>query len=781
MAHAQQDTQRRRLAARVDTMRRDDLIGYALLLAADDWHRIRPGRFVPRDRLLAQTRRHLAPDWPHLAADDGALLAALDGATRAPALLESNGADGSRAACPDGEPVLPPDEPRRAAPLDDLTPLEAVDVANRRRHDGHLPVLAVERAYLRAAGGGDPDAAAYAALGLAELALEQHDVELARRRFAEVMELDHDDASLKARLALAEIAVAEGDLIGAGQYAQEVAETVHADLAAEALELVSELQWELGQWDQALATVRRAVDPADPMRTPSMTLRLARMLVVQGQAGEAMSAYEHLLRHPGLGSGIAVEYVTSALIVGRLERARRELSAVLDPDNARTFCPYAIALAEAYLASGDHEAAARLLERVRAHPGERSPVVGVYAEVLAGRIAAVTEDDVTAVRIFTELADTDDPARRDLVRPLLLAEGMRLRDRGLPCTRPGFRPVLEFMTEAAPAEEAAWAMYSLGLAALQADHLDEAESMLRMVSRYGETDSLAVAQAAIGHVRQLAGDTDGALAHCRQLIAGGSVAAVVESLTVAALVLIHALAEQALRRGGRCTVSAQRGEVRDIALARMDASAGDDVGRIAFAIAVFDSGPRMLGGCDESAAEMFELAGRTGPASLVGPAWLQAGVLREELGQPLRAVAAYEQAGGCGDAGIAGRARLRLGEVARRMGDRDVALDSWSLALDCGSGDVFAESAFHCGMALELSNPDDAEEAYLAVLGEPAAEPALVGRTLARLGALHARHGNRRLAQRLWRRGRRDANPRVTAAFAAERRTLGRVRRLPTD
>lgn len=761
----------------MDKLRRDDLVGYALLLAADDWHRVLPGRFVPQDRLLAQTRRHLARTWPQLAADDAALAAALVTVTTAPALLEHDGQGRYRQVCPDGEPVLPAEEPRRAAPLADLTPLEAVDVGNRCRHHGDIAPATVERAYRLAVAGGDPDAAAFGALGLAELALEQRNLELARQRFVEVASLDHEDASLKARLTLAEIAVAEGDLLSAGRYAQQVADSVHPELAPEALELVSELQWELGQWDQALATVRRAVDADGPLRTPSMILRLARMLVVQGKVTDAMAVYERLLRDPAIGSSIAVEYVTSATMVGLYERVRRQLSAVLDPEDPVTFCPYALALTEAHIAAGDYTSAAALLGEIRAHPGAGTPLVEAYADVLTARLAAVNGDPATAQRLFAELADTDDPAWRQVVRPLLLAEGMRLRDQGVPCTTVGFRPVLEYLTEAAPAEDAAWAMYSLGLTALHQRRLAEAENALRLVAKYGETDSLASATAAIGHVKQLAGDTDGAVAHCLDLIARGSVPVAIEGLTAASLVL----ARSSIGDAAPVDVAAlteRRDQVRDLALTRMDTVEGEQQGQLAFAVAVFDSVPVVPDGTVDAAAEMFELAARTGPPALAAAAWMQAGTLREDLGQPVRAVAAYQQAVGCADPATVGVAALRMAALAHRLGDHDLAVEAYCRGLDQGSGPVFAECAFACGFTLERDHPDDAEEAYRAVLDEPDADRATVGRAMARLGALHARHGNRRLAQQVWRRGRRDPDPRTAAAFAAERRSLGRVRRL---
>ncbi|MGH3976264.1 MAG: hypothetical protein ACRDS9_23515, partial [Pseudonocardiaceae bacterium] len=89
----------------------------------------------------------------------------------------------------------------------------------------------------------------------------------------------------------------------------------------------------------------------------------------------------------------------------------------------------------------------------------------------------------------------------------------------------------------------------------------------------------------------------------------------------------------------------------------------------------------------------------------------------------------------------------------------------------------WAQAALRLGRINQYNHPDDAEDAYHAAIAEPGARPATIGTAFARLGALYALHGNRRLAQRIWRRGKHHRDPHVAEAFAAERAMIGRVTR----
>ena len=69
-----------------------------------------------------------------------------------------------------------------------------------------------------------------------------------------------------------------------------------------------------------------------------------------------------------------------------------------------------------------------------------------------------------------------------------------------------------------------------------------------------------------------------------------------------------------------------------------------------------------------------------------------------------------------------------------------------------------------------------AEDSYQAAIAEPGARPATIGTALARLGALYALyalHGNRRLAQRIWRRDTTGVADHVHGAITAGSRISG--------
>jgi hypothetical protein len=131
-----------------------------------------------------------------------------------------------------------------------------------------------------------------------------------------------------------------------------------------------------------------------------------------------------------------------------------------------------------------------------------------------------------------------------------------------------------------------------------------------------------------------------------------------------------------------------------------------------------------------------------------------------------------------GDTPSGGRAAIELARLAERLGDDTVVARACERVLDLASGDDWARAALRLGRINQYDHPDDAEDAYHAAIAEPGARPATIGAALARLGALYALHGNRRLAQRIWRRGKRHRDPHIAEAFAAERSTIGRVTRI---
>ncbi|MGH3929621.1 MAG: hypothetical protein ACRDTF_06555, partial [Pseudonocardiaceae bacterium] len=179
----------------------------------------------------------------------------------------------------------------------------------------------------------------------------------------------------------------------------------------------------------------------------------------------------------------------------------------------------------------------------------------------------------------------------------------------------------------------------------------------------------------------------------------------------------------------------------------------------------------------DEAAQLWDIASASDDPAVAALAWLNLGLIRA-WSAPIAAAAAFEQAMLIGETATSTRAAMELARLAERLGDDTVLAQACERALDLASGDDWAQAALRLGRINQRDHPDDAETAYHAALAEPGARPGTIGRTLARLGALYAMHGNRRLAQRIWRRGKHHRDPYVAEAFTAERTRIGRVIRV---
>jgi tetratricopeptide (TPR) repeat protein len=179
----------------------------------------------------------------------------------------------------------------------------------------------------------------------------------------------------------------------------------------------------------------------------------------------------------------------------------------------------------------------------------------------------------------------------------------------------------------------------------------------------------------------------------------------------------------------------------------------------------------------DRAIELWHLAVESDDPSVAAQAWLNLGLVQQQWA-PITAAYAFEQAMLLEDTSIGGRAALELARLAERVGDNPVLARACARVMELISGDDRAQAALRLGRINQDHHPDKAEDAYNVAIAEPGAHPATIGAALARLGALYARHGNRPLAERTWRRGRRHRDPQVAEAFAAERATIGRVRRI---
>ncbi|MBV9013359.1 MAG: hypothetical protein JO272_15195 [Pseudonocardiales bacterium] len=754
-----------RAEVRLTRARDEEPLACALVMAALCWDQLDRRGWRAAEVLCAQARRLMAIwEMGAEAVDDAdRVSAALEWAMRDPALLECDGQGRYRSvygvAFPVGSRFWQKCH-RAAAASGVLTPLELVVKGDDERDASPADLDAAEVSYRLATDGGDPDAAALASLRLAELAELCEQPAQAAHQYAEVAALRHPVASPPAVLWLARRAAQDGDLSAARALAHQVVSSGYGSLRAEAWGLVGSLAWQDKDADTAVAALRQAVEAAGEWHG-SYSRCLAEMLVTRGELAGAADVYRTLLDQPLLHAPDTGRYVQIMMAAGRSDEA----VAVLEQYAAQEG-PFAgewlLALVSIHAARDDLDATRETLARVRAHWSIALPQISVRAEVMEASVAIAEGDDERAARLYRSLTDTDDTQRRDLARPLLITTGEQFATQGKLCLIPGARPLLEYLSETAAPETAAWAATSLAHLATLEGRLDDAEAAVRLMARHRSPDEVTVLRA---RLLDRAGRGSDALAY----LIDAAVTAPPPSLTT----LLPSIAAFATR--GQWPDNQQRLQLRtavDHAL-----SAEEDTGirdQIAMAMAQVE-----LYSCvnRERAITMWHLVTGSDDPSVAASAWLNLGLIQQQWA-PITAAHAFEQAMLLDDPSIGGRAALELARLAERVGDNPVLARACKRALELTSGDDRAQAALRLGRISQYSCPDEAEDAYQTAIAEPGAQPATIGATLARLGALYARHGDRRLAERTWRRGRHHRDPQVAEAFAAERAAIGRVRRI---
>jgi tetratricopeptide (TPR) repeat protein len=408
-----------------------------------------------------------------------------------------------------------------------------------------------------------------------------------------------------------------------------------------------------------------------------------------------------------------------------------------------------LALVSAHAAREDLDATREVLARVRAHWSAALPQVSVRAEVMEASVAAAEGDDERAARLFASLADTDDTERRDLARPLLIAAGEQFAAQGKLCLIPGTRPLLEYLSEAAAPGIAAWAATSLAHLATVQCRPDDAEAAVRIAARHRSPEEVTVLRALL---LDRAGRRRDALAYL--------IEAAVTAIPPALAVLLPIIAAFGMR--GLWPDNQQRCRLRAAADHALFADQGERIrDRVAMAMAQVE-----LYSCvdRDRAIELWNLAADSDDPTVAAQAWLNLGLIQQQSA-PITAAHAFEQAMLVEDTPIGGRAAIELARLAERLGDSTVLSRACARALELTSGDDRAQAALRLGRINQYNRPDDAEDAYHAAIAEPGALPATIGTAFARLGALYALHGNRPLAQRVWRRGKRHYDPHVAEAF----------------
>ncbi|MGH3936512.1 MAG: tetratricopeptide repeat protein [Pseudonocardiaceae bacterium] len=467
----------------------------ALVMAALCWDRV-DGRGLRAPGVLSAQARRLMAAWGVCAEavdDADRVAAALEWATWDPALLECDGQGSYRPvygmAFPVGSRFWR--ERHHAAVVSGvLTPLDLVAKGDIDRDASPADLDAAEVSYRLAVDSDDPDAAALASLRLAELAEPHDQPEQAARRYADVAALRHPVASPPAVLWLAYHAAQDGDRSTARVLAQEVVTSGDGSLRASAWGLLASLAWLDDDPDGAVTALRRAVEAAGRWHW-SYSRRLAEVLAARGDLVGAADVYRTLLDQPLLHSSAAGRYVQLMLAAGRSDEAVAVLEQVA-ADGGHFAGDLLLALASVHAARDDLDATRQALARVRAHWSAVLPQVSVRADVMEASVAAAEGDDERAARLFRSLTDTDDTERRDLARPLLIACGEQLATDRKICLIPGAQPLLEYLSEAAAPDTAAWAATSLAHLATVQGRPDDAEAAVRLAARHLNPDEVTM-------------------------------------------------------------------------------------------------------------------------------------------------------------------------------------------------------------------------------------------------------------------------------------------------
>ncbi|MGH3707753.1 MAG: hypothetical protein ACRDRQ_06530 [Pseudonocardiaceae bacterium] len=473
---------------RLRQARDDRPLAWALVMAALSWDAVDHRGWRAPVVLCAQARRLMA-GWgvaTELVDDADRVGPALEWAMQDPAIVECDGQGRYRPVYGVGSAVGSRvwREHRDAARVSGvLTPLELVSRGDADRDASPADLDAAEVSYRLAVDSDDPDAAALASLRLAELAESRDQPVEAARRYADVAALGHPVASPPAVLWLARRADQDGDRPAARALAHEVVKSGNEWLVMEAWGLVGHLAWLDDDRAEAVAAMRLAVDMAGLWHR-SYSERLTQMLVACGDLSGAADVYRRLLDDPLLpGADTAGLYVQLMAAAGRVDEA----VAVLEQcaaDEGLFVGDLLLALASAHAHRDDVEAIRQVLSRVRAHWSATLPHVSVRADVIEASVAIVDGDDERAAQLYRSLTDTDDAERRDLARPLLISAGEKFAVDKKLCVIPGTRPLLEYLSEAAGPEIAAWAAISLAHLAIVEGRPDDAEAAIRLSARH---------------------------------------------------------------------------------------------------------------------------------------------------------------------------------------------------------------------------------------------------------------------------------------------------------
>lgn len=771
---------RRRLQRRLDAAAADDPVAHALVLAAADWRDAGCGAPVPLARLRAQAERRLARVRSHQPPSDQEVQDALTWATGEPVLLARESSGRGRAGYRISAEVWPRLSHRRwdglpaEAVLAVATPLEAVALGVRAMFLGAADRDLAVRAWEYAADSDDRDAGALAELYLADLGRDEGDPAAARERYRRVVDTGHFDAAPRAMLSLAQLELDRGDERAARTLLRDAVGSGHPCVVAQAAGLLASVRLRADDPEGAVDAYWLAAEAEDPLHSPYYGLQLGRLLLRKGDLDGAHRALVRVIDfdHPVYSVEALCEVAVMLARRGDVDDATNLLGRARDADSPLPAPELLLAEAEVHLVARKFADALALLDRLRTHPLGLEPKVEVRLDLLAARVEAGRGAEAAAARLLAALLGGEDPERREWARAFALDLANDLRSSAAAAV-PDREPLLRCMVECGDRGVAAWAAYSLGSLAQRQHRWSEARGAYERAAELDRPLFGARVAVRLADVQAGEGHPERAAEAYLTLVETGPTEVVAEAATGigrlggaldgwpgASVKRLRDACWRRVRNGGRHTA--------DIAFA---------LGRVELDVVDNPYG----------AIDAWDVAARIDEEPLRPFVWYNLGTAYAQRHAPVSAAQAFQRALGTGHPAIAPLAALGLARQAEHHHDLPAAFDAYRRALICALETPEAahpaawyESVYALGRLMHACQPDDAETAYHGVIDGVGAfgdvVPGVVGAAYAHLGRLYAEQGNRALAERVWRQGRRHPDPDVSAAFAAERKSIGRIR-----
>ncbi|QXJ25713.1 hypothetical protein AGRA3207_007242 [Actinomadura graeca] len=737
----------------------------AVVLAAADWWQA-AGIGIPVSLLHQQAARRMSTLAPGCSLTPRGFEAGLAWATAPPALLVAD--DAGRYELADGIPLslLPRHESLVSETGRPVTPMAAVALAARALSDLRGDREVARSALSYAIDGDDADAAALARWHLLEADLDDGDRGAARAGFERIVQEGHFAIAPRAMFALARLDF-DARHPAAEELLQRAIDCRHRLVTSPAARLLRDLRLRHDDEAGAITAGRIVFDCQDPLLAAFDGRVLAALLVRSGEDTAAEQVLRQVIDLEDLfESGRAAADLARILIErGEYAEAERELTEALTWDVLHR-ADLQIALAGAHLAQGDLTAAEELIDKAKASDLPPSSQELARMGVMQAHMALAREDDQTAADIYTDLLGHPDRVTRQTAHELVLQAGTLLA-RGGPCAIPGLAPPLRHLMVEADTPVREWAAYGVG-------RIAESEGNTRLS---GQAYRIAACGAnpdyAVRAARKLAAadltEHDQALNSLLQILEGDAADAVAGAIVPAGTLIRHSR-HLGFRRRARLVLRVHEACLRHI-------EAGDPyAAHIAFALGTLHF--EVLGR-PRKAIEPWEIAADSDDADIKAAAAFNLGLAHAHVSQSISAVQAFQTAIATGHFEFAPKATYALGQLAEELHDLPAATDAYLQALTTEHPEVAPRAAFQLACLVRRDQPDDAESALQQIINAPEAPADITGAAYAQLGRIYAENGNRKLARRFWHKGKRHADHATAAAFAAERKKIGRVTRRP--